>query len=149
MAKALVFEGCPACERSSSDFAGYGQLVPRDLMGIVQNGAIGAGGIIALDMVLPKVLPAMSPLVRALLTGGLVLGGSYFLRDKAPGVAAGLAVGGGSIVVYKIVASLMGKIVPAAGGGAMAGYGQDVSIDESPYGVLVAEELGQEELIIE
>lgn len=152
MAKALVFEGCPACERSE-----FGQIAARDigpyLMGTLQGGAIGAGGVILADIFLPKILPTLSPIVRALITGAAVMGGAYLLKEKYPDMATGLAIGGGGIVIYKVVGSLLGKIIaapeavaPTAG---LYGLGEEIEIEESPYGVLVPEELGQEELIIE
>lgn len=151
MAKALVFEGCPACERSE-----LGQIAARDigpyLMGTLQGGAIGAGGVILADILLPKVLPTLSPVVRALITGAAVMGTAYMLKEKYPDMATGLAIGGGGIVIYKVVGSLLGKVIAAPEAAAVSGLtglGEEIEIEESPYGVLVPEELGQEELIIE
>ena len=112
MAKALVFEGCPACERSE-----FGQIAARDigpyLMGTLQGGAIGAGGVILADIFLPKVLPTLSPIIRAMITGVAVMGTAYMLKDRYPDMATGLAIGGGGIVIYKVVGSLLGKIIAA------------------------------------
>lgn len=151
MAKALVFEGCPACE--SRSFAGYGkaEIAPYATKALT-GGAIGAGGVIAVDMLLPKILPTVSPFIRSLLTLAGVVGGAFMLKDRYPDIATGLAIGGGSIAIYKIVGSLLGKVITAPGITPTAGLGyadSGVSIEESPYGVLVPEELGQEEIIIE
>lgn len=152
MAKALVFEGCPACE--AKGFSGFGraEIVPY-AQKVLTGGAIGAGGVIAVDMLLPKVLPAVSPLVRSLLTAAAVVGGAFMLKDRYPDVATGLAIGGGSIAIYKIVGSLLGKVISAPTITPTAGLGYadtgQIEIEESPYGVLVPEEYGQEEIIIE
>ena len=162
MAKALVFEGCPACEKSYSGLGAMAMAGPAGfLTDIVKGGAIGAGGVIAVDMILPKVLPTLSPLIRAAITGGLVVGGAYFTRIRYPDMSAGLALAGGGIVIYKIINSLLGRVVsvgPLKGieaedeglSGELAdGGNRMLEVDESPYGTLVAEELGQEDIILE
>lgn len=162
MAKALVFEGCPACETKIKGFAGFEEFGERAITPYatraLTGGAIGAGGVIAVDMFLPRLLPTLSPFVRSLLTGAVLFGTAFMLKDKYPDVATGLAIGGGGIVVYKIVGSLLGKIIAAPRPTAGLGYDQDeydqdqgemVEVEESPYGVLIPEELGQEEIIIE
>ena len=172
MAKALVFEGCPACGTSGVD--GLGQVVPAALTRYVtdslKGGLYGSGGVILSDVVLSKVLPNLSPIVRNLMIGGSVLGVAYYMRHRNPDMAEGLAIGGGSIIVYKLMVNLLKRFVPGiaptAGYGDLMyeGLGQDVEIEEGPsetgaliteelgyddgMGVLVPEELGQEEIVI-
>lgn len=160
MAKTLVFEGCPACERS-----GFDAVIARDageyMMKSLQGGAIGAGSVIAIDMILPRILPALSPMVRSLLTGGLVIAGALAMKEKNPEIATGIAIGGGAIVLHKFIGSMLGRVIPTAGlsyaqddfeGLGEDDYGQDeelgeVEVTETPYGVLIPEELGEEVVI--
>ena len=157
MAKAVVFEGsCPAC----GDYAGYGQLaltLPEHVMNSLKGGAIGAGSVLAADMIIPRVLPALSPTVRALVTGAAIMGASWMLRNRYPEIALGMALGGGSIVVYKLIAALTGKLFAVSG---YEGLGEEVAdslpspeeieVEEKPYGVIVPqEEYGQQEIIVE
>jgi len=161
MAKAVVFEGsCPAC----GDYAGYGQLaltLPEHVMNSLKGGAIGAGSVLAADMIIPRILPTLSPTVRALVTGAAIMGASYALRNRYPDIALGMALGGGSIVVYKLIAALTGKLFAVSG---YEGLGQtanielpelpaseeEVTVEETPYGVIVPEvEYGQQEIIVE
>jgi len=157
MAKAVVFEGsCPAC----GDYAGYGQLaltLPEHVMNSLKGGAIGAGSVLAADMIIPRILPALSPTVRALVTGAAIMGASYALRNRYPEIALGMALGGGSIVVYKLIAALTGKLFAVSG---YEGLGEEVAdslpspeeieVEEKPYGVIVPqEEYGQQEIIVE
>jgi len=157
MAKAVVFEGsCPAC----GDYAGYGQVsltLPEHVMNSLKGGAIGAGSVLAADLIIPRVLPALSPTVRALITGAAIMGASYALRNRYPEIALGMALGGGSIVVYKLIAALTGKLFAVSG---YEGLGEEVAdslpspeeieVEEKPYGVIVPqEEYGQQEIIVE
>ena len=161
MAKAVVFEGsCPAC----GDYAGYGQLaltLPEHVMNSLKGGAIGAGSVLAADMIIPRILPALSPTVRALITGAAIMGASWMLRNRYPDIALGMALGGGSIVVYKLIAALTGKLF-AISGFESEGLGEtgqtelpapeseEVTVEEKPYGVIVPEvEYGQQEIIVE
>ena len=161
MAKAVVFEGsCPAC----GDYAGYGQLaltLPEHVMNSLKGGAIGAGSVLAADMIIPRILPALSPTVRALITGAAIMGASWMLRNRYPDIALGMALGGGSIVVYKLIAALTGKLF-AVSGFESEGLGEtgqtelpapeseEVTVEEKPYGVIVPEvEYGQQEIIVE
>jgi len=157
MAKAVVFEGsCPAC----GDYAGYGQLaltLPEHVMNSLKGGAIGAGSVLAADMIIPRILPALSPTVRALITGAAIMGASWMLRNRYPEIALGMALGGGSIVVYKLIAALTGKLFAVSG---YEGLGEEtadllpspeeIEVEEKPYGVIVPqEEYGQQEIIVE
>ena len=157
MAKAVVFEGsCPAC----GDYAGYGQVsltLPEHVMNSLKGGAIGAGSVLAADMIIPRILPALSPTVRALITGAAIMGASYALRNRYPEIALGMALGGGSIVVYKLIAALTGKLFAVSG---YEGLGEEtadllpspeeIEVEEKPYGVIVPqEEYGQQEIIVE
>jgi len=157
MAKAVVFEGsCPAC----GGYAGYGQLaltLPEHVMNSLKGGAIGAGSVLAADLIIPRVLPALSPTVRALITGAAIMGASWMLRNRYPEIALGMALGGGSIVVYKLIAALTGKLFAVSG---FEGLGEEVAdslpspeeieVEEKPYGVIVPqEEYGQQEIIVE
>jgi len=157
MAKAVVFEGsCPAC----GDYAGYGQVsltLPEHVMNSLKGGAIGAGSVLAADLIIPRVLPTLSPTVRALITGAAIMGASYALRNRYPEIALGMALGGGSIVVYKLIAALTGKLFAVSG---YEGLGEEVAdslpspeeieVEEKPYGVIVPqEEYGQQEIIVE
>ena len=159
MAKAVVFEGsCPAC----GDYAGYGQLaltLPEHVMNSLKGGAIGAGSVLAADMIIPRILPALSPTVRALVTGAAIMGASYMLRNRYPDIALGMALGGGSIVVYKLIAALTGKLFAVSGFEGLGETGQtelpapeseEVRVEEKPYGVIVPEvEYRQQEIIVE
>ena len=161
MAKAVVFEGsCPAC----GDYAGYGQLaltLPEHVMNSLKGGAIGAGSVLAADMIIPRILPKLSPTIRALVTGAAIMGASWMLRNRYPDIALGMALGGGSIVVYKLIAALTGKLF-AVSGFESEGLGEtgqtelpapeseEVTVEEKPYGVIVPEvEYGQQEIIVE
>lgn len=110
MAKALVFSGaeCPVCKTVS----GYGMLeslgeIGEHAMKTIQGAAIGAGAVIATDMVIPKILPTLSGTLRTILQGGIVILGSYALKDKNPELATGIAVGGGAVIAYKLLGSLL------------------------------------------
>lgn len=157
MAKAVVFEGsCPAC----GDYAGYGQLaltLPEHVMNSIKGGAIGASSVLVADMIIPRILPALSPTVRALVTGATIMGASWMLRNRYPDFALGMALGGGSIIVYKLIAALTGKLFAVSG---YEGLGEEnaeplpspeeVEVEEKPYGVIVPqEEYGQQEIIVE
>ena len=157
MAKAVVFEGsCPAC----GDYAGYGQLaltLPEHVMNSLKGGAIGAGSVLAADMIIPRILPKLSPTIRALVTGAAIMGASWMLRNRYPDIALGMALGGGSIVVYKLIAALTGKLFAVSG---FEGLGEEIAeplpspeeieVEEKPYGVIVPqEEYGQQEIIVE
>lgn len=110
MAKALVFSGaeCPVCKPVS----GYGMLeslgeIGEHAMKTIQGAAIGAGAVIATDMVIPKILPTLSGTLKTILQGGIVILGSYALKDKNPELATGIAVGGGAVIAYKLLGSLL------------------------------------------
>ena len=156
MAKAVVFEGCPACTSGYAGGYGIALTLPEHVTNTLKGGAVGAGSVLAADIIIPKVLPGLSPTVRALLTGAAILGASWMLKDRYPEIATGIALGGGSIVIYKLIAALTGKLFAVSG---YEGLGnelpvteeeEEVKVEEKPYGVIVPEvEYGQQEIIVE
>jgi hypothetical protein len=137
MAKALVFSGtgCPVCK------TGYGELalgeVGEHAMKTIQGAAIGAGAVLATDLVLPRILPTVTGTMRSILQGGLIILGSYMLKDKNPELATGIAIGGGAIIAYKVLGSILK--VPLAGLGVvmpeeMSGLGRTELEEVSGYG---------------
>ena len=169
MAKTLLYEGCPACERSD----GYGAMalsLPSGevVKSMIQGGAIGAGAATAIDFVLPKIpfLNRLPVTIRPVINGGLSVLAATLLYKRNPSLAVGIGLGGSSVAIYKFIASLVGKVatVPSAGMGVIEAneesyYGEEpVSIETTAgeigeQGVIVPiEEMsgyGQEEIIVE
>ena len=150
MAKTLVLEGCP-----------YGEItIPAYFTNTLRGGAIGAGGVIVTDMLLAKFFPRISPNIRALIEGACIFGCAYALRNRYPEIATGLALGGGAIVIYRLIASLMGRLVGVSLGELeeeeYEGLGQEeipeeeveVVETESPLGTIVAEPTEEEVEVI-
>ena len=152
MAKTLVLEGCP-----------YGEItIPAYFTNTLRGGAIGAGGVIVTDMLLAKFFPRISPNIRALIEGACIFGCAYALRNRYPEIATGLALGGGAIVIYRLIASLMGRLVGVSLGelGELEeeeyeSLGQEVPEEEvevveteSPLGTIVAEPTEEEVEVI-
>jgi len=158
MAKALVFSGagCPVCK------SGYGELALGEIgehtMKTVQGAAIGAGAVLATDFIIPKILPTLTGTMRSALQGGLIILGSYMLKDRNPELATGVAIGGGAIIAYKILGSLLK--VPLAGLGVimpeeMSGLGRVELEETSGLGRIEPEEVyelgelnAEEEIVI-
>jgi len=143
MAKALVFSGtgCPVCK------TGYGELALGEIgehtIKTVQGAAIGAGAVLATDFIVPKILPTLSGTMKSILQGGLIILGSYMLKDKNPELATGIAIGGGAIIAYKVLGSILN--VPLAGLGVvmpeeMSGLGKVEPEETYELGDLGAEE---------
>lgn len=151
MAKTLVLEGCS-----------YGEVaIPAYLTNTLRGGAIGAGGVIVTDLLLARFLPRISPNIRALIEGACILGCAYAIRNRYPEIATGLALGGGAIVIYRLIAALMGKLVGKPLGELeeeyeYEGLGQEelpeeeveVVETESPLGTIVAEPVEEEAEVI-
>jgi hypothetical protein len=141
MPETLVYEGCPACK------SGYGQIEisPEYIWSTVQGGAIGAVGAMAVDFLLPKILPTLSPTLRHLLTAAAAIGTAMVVRRRDPMIATGIGIGGTSIALYRLISSLIGGVAPTAG---LSGGVGEVEVEESSYGVMIPEELGEEEIIL-
>lgn len=166
MAKVLVYEG------GGSNMFGQVAAIDRTmLMNFFKGGAIGAGGVTLLDMIIPKipVINRLSPLMRnvAMLAGTGILG-AYLYRRGQTDLGVGIGLGGGSICAYKIVQHMLGKVVTVP---ALRGYGQaeeeeevpeeaEVTVEETPpYGILTMTEYekpyegelgqGEEEILVE
>lgn len=140
MAKVLVYEG-------GSDMYGItAALDQRMIVNFAKGGAIGAGGVTLLDMIIPKipVVNRLSPIMRnvamLLMTG---MAGAYFYKRGQVDFGTGIGIGGGSICAYKIMQHMLGKVVTVP---AVRGYGEggeaEVTVEESqPYGILTTEEV--------
>ena len=143
MAKTLVFEGCPACGLGE-----FGQIVSANVqefaMQTAKGGAIGAGVATVIDMVMPR-LPFVGRLpayVRPLVAGGVSIGLAYYLRDRSPEMAVGVGIGGAAVAAYKLIATLLGKVVPVSG----LGFGEEAAA--LPPEIEVEETAGETGVIV-
>lgn len=134
MAKTLVFEGCPTCERKMGSHEGYGAVMAfgpaqrQEMMNMVKGGAIGAGGATILDFIMPKVpfLSTLPATVRPLINGGVSILAGIYISKKNPEIGLGVGLGGAAVAAYKFIATLLGKVAitsttATAGLGAMRG----------------------------
>ena len=165
MAKTLVFEGCPACERKGGSSA-YGQMFSiagqKDLlMHMIQGGAIGAGAATVIDFVMPKVpfLSTLPATIKPLINGGITLLGAMYAYKRNPNLGIGIGIGGISIVAYKFIATMLGKVAMApAVAAATAGWGdparRNIEVYNDGTGVIVPVEMrgwgyGEDEVLID
>jgi len=150
MARVLVYEG------------GYGQMgtiMKKEAIEYIKGAGIGAGTATLADFIASKVpfLRDLKPTMRNLLMLLGVAVGAAFLARKRPELAVGFGTGGGAVFAYKVIQSLLGRVVtvPTAGYSELEqNEGQPkVEIEEysNPYGMLYAEpeELGEEYIIEE
>ena len=158
MSKTLVFEGCPTCELGKRNLSGFGAIalgaeIQEYAMEALKGGVSGAGVVLAVDFVLPK-LPVIGTIVPAAVrpvVGGLAaLGLAFYLRKTNPSLANGIAIGGVAIASARILQNLLGKTLGLSGLGGdidvleTSGYrGMEVteSAGLSATGALIAEEI--------
>ena len=165
MAKTLVFEGCPACARKHS-FDGFGASLPMAIdkefvIDMLKSGAIGAGAATAIDFVMPKIpyVQNLGPTVKPVVNLAIMVLGGMYVHKTHPEYGIGIAIGGGSVALYKLIAALLGKVAVAPAATAGLGYLRQVPAQPAyngGMGTIIAREAhrayagyGDEEILVD
>ena len=136
MARVVLYDGDFGQTADATDF----------IVEALKGGAIGGGATLLSDIIVSKLMPNASLMVKTLLSSAVPVGLAVYLKDQNPSMAVGLALGSLAIGVHRLINYVMMSQSGGFSGATFrpAGIPLGRYLAERNYGKMALQELRRE-----